>query len=71
MITVSIPRSILHPTLPLAELGIIANMSISGSYEYEEVVDRFFFNFNPEDIELVKRVLQRMFGNMHTQVLYG
>jgi len=66
-ISVSIPRSILNPTTPLLTVGIIALMTIDGSHVSQET--SFDFEFEESTFDLVRIVLQRMFGIDFDQIL--
>ena len=65
-----IPRLLFNQELILIELGIVANMTTDGKHHYEEFSDRYVFNFNAEDKSLVIRVMNRMFREAHSQILY-
>ena len=70
MITVKIPASIIYPISPLIEIGIIENMTVDRVRGYDEDGDFHIFRFNDMDISLVRRVLTRMFGQTHSQIIY-
>lgn len=71
LIEVRIPASILSPTVPVLEIGIIQNMTVENKRKYDEDTNEHIFEFKPNDVPLLDRVFSRMFGQNESQIKFN